>query len=89
MSPSDRSNDARERPTTAARFDAYMQPVDVARVRKAHQRLVDVAFRNRDRETNELIRPHFEIPAHPDDDDLIVSRALVAANVATTKRVAA
>jgi hypothetical protein len=55
---------------------AFTQPVDIARARKAHQRLVDVAFRNRDKETGELIQPHFEIPAHPNDDDIIVSRAL-------------
>ena len=52
------------------------RPVDLARARKAAQRLTDVAFKNRDRETGELIRPHFEIPANPNDDDIILTRAL-------------
>lgn len=51
-------------------------PVNLAKARKAHQRLVDVAFRNRDRETGEPIRAHFEIPPNENDDDIIVSRAL-------------
>lgn len=52
------------------------EPVDIEKARNSHQRLVDVAFRNLDCETGQPVRPHFEIPAHKDDDDIIVSRAL-------------
>lgn len=51
-------------------------PVDIVRARRAAQRLTDVAFGNKDRETGEPISPHFEIPANPDDDDIILARAL-------------
>lgn len=52
------------------------QPVDLAKARKAAQRLTDVAFRNRDKATGEPVRPHFEIPVHYEDDDVILDRAL-------------
>jgi hypothetical protein len=67
---------ADERLRIAALASGSAVPVDIARARKAHQRLVDVAFRNLDRETGEPIRPHFEIPANQNDDDIIVTRAL-------------
>ncbi len=51
--------------------------IDITKARKSAQRLIDVAFGNRDKETGEKIRPHFEIPANPRyDDDLILSAAL-------------
>lgn len=49
--------------------------VDIAKARRAAQRLTDVAFKNDDA-SGEPIRPHFEVPAHPDDDDIILARAL-------------
>lgn len=51
-------------------------PVNLAKARKAAQRLTDVAFHNLDKETGEPIRPHFEIPANQNDDDIILTRAL-------------
>lgn len=53
--------------------------IDVAKARKAAQRLVDVAFRNRDKVTGEPILPVFSIPADEErDDDLVVMAALDA-----------
>lgn len=56
--------------------EAWKEPVDLEKARKAQQRLTNVAFGNIDRETGEPVRPHFEIPVHRDDDDIILARAL-------------
>ncbi len=53
-----------------------VKPVNMALARKSAQRLIDVAFRNRDKETGEPIRPRFCIPAHHEDDDLVLTAAL-------------